>query len=366
MSAHSLYNRLLQSGPSDFRDASFMLNYELREGVPGDASDIVREGPRGMDVPLPDDSAVGQMSVFRGARGPLAFDVDVEWIADSVRYSEGLRRAIFDLRYAMRVGVECVYSPIDRVFDCDCMTCRKNRLPAVTVSGCFHERHRIEDFASHSGLVVVDIDELDDAESVRERVRQIPQAMCGFVSPRANGVKVISAVDPMPKSADEHSAAVRYVAAAFQLLLRAKVDGTGYDLPRLCYMSYDPDAVYNPSAPRIAWRPSPMPEVAHDAEDFGPVNGDDLESAVMSITTPSRSGKSPWASEYFFKVGSALKADAGIEGRAIFERWAAKGGPMSERMDDYWNRLPTSKGNLGVIFNLAKQHGWFRGQEAYR
>lgn len=111
----------------------------------------------------------------------------------------------------------------------------KAKLPCVCFSGTFSKRFD-RDLIEHSGYIILDFDDVDVQETMSE--------MCGFdfvkaawVSPRANGVKVLCVVSN-PSKHREHFGA---------FLKRFKIDKSGVNESRVCYESYDPNIYINPN-----------------------------------------------------------------------------------------------------------------------
>ena len=141
----------------------------------------------------------------------------------------------------------------------------KRNLPAVTFSAKFHQRRVVDSPWDHTGLVVLDLDHLDDAAAIRDLV--IVHAAASFISPSGGGVKIVVPVEPVPTSADEHQRA--WAAAAYVVKEEAaaqghtiEVDKSGKDVTRLTIESYDPDARVDSGADAVLWREIELP--AHE------------------------------------------------------------------------------------------------------
>ena len=66
----------------------------------------------------------------------------------------------------------------------------KKTLPAVTPSGTFSPQGRkTELLTQHSGLIVIDFDDLDDAAQYKEQLAALPCVVLAFTSPSGRGVK---------------------------------------------------------------------------------------------------------------------------------------------------------------------------------
>lgn len=68
----------------------------------------------------------------------------------------------------------------------------------------------------------------------------------------------------------------------------------------------------------------------------------------------------------WYRIGAALKNGLGDAGRALWDEWASSAGPKFKMraQDRKWNEIkPISKINLGTIFFIARQHGYWPRQE---
>lgn len=122
---------------------------------------------------------------------------------------------------------------------------KKKLMNAVTWSGTFKEGTRlIESIVSYSQLVVLDIDNLEPAkiEELKMSLSQDKTVFFCFVSPSGNGIKVVYRVNTGP---EHHLAAFLHLQKTFEDKYLLKVDPSGKDICRLCYMSYDDRAIFN-------------------------------------------------------------------------------------------------------------------------
>ena len=122
---------------------------------------------------------------------------------------------------------------------------QKQRLPAVTWSGVFKEGTRsIDTLKSYSGLICLDVDKLEKStiETLKQQFQKEEYVLYCFTSPSAKGVKIIVPVD---SKAENHRAAFLHLQHYFENKYLIKIDGSGKDVSRLCYVSYDEDMVIN-------------------------------------------------------------------------------------------------------------------------
>lgn len=128
-------------------------------------------------------------------------------------------------------------------------------LPAVTWSGTFSER-KAAALIEHSKLICLDIDALEEEQlnNLRSIVYTDLYVYAAFVSPSGNGLKVIICIDVLDD--DLANGGYKDVHLSFfnQLTEYAKqkwsvtIDPSGKDVSRLCYLSSDAEAYYNPDS----------------------------------------------------------------------------------------------------------------------
>ena len=142
----------------------------------------------------------------------------------------------------------------------DIRAAKASLLPYVTPCGTFTRRSS-KNFVSPSHLVIVDVDGLhsyQEAVEMRRMLYDDPllQPVLTFVSPSGLGVKAFvpchysSTTNDIQNITDNMSWAMRYVETAYNTVTAAssetksKVDFSGKDLVRSCFLSYDPEALF--------------------------------------------------------------------------------------------------------------------------
>jgi hypothetical protein len=126
----------------------------------------------------------------------------------------------------------------------------KGELSAVTLSGTFTKR-KAEALKQHSGLITADLDDLEPErlEPALDALRGCEHVALCFTSPSGRGVKAAFAVEPVPANAAEHQVAFGAVSNFCRDRLGLQLDQSGKDVSRLCFLSYDPDAVLKNAVP---------------------------------------------------------------------------------------------------------------------
>lgn len=117
----------------------------------------------------------------------------------------------------------------------------KRDLPAVTWSGCFSER-KASAITSYSQYIILDIDNLEQEQVINLKIKLKDEEYCCFVftSPSGKGVKILCKVDT---DQEHHLAAFLHLQNYFENKYLLKIDNSGKDICRLCFVSYDPEAI---------------------------------------------------------------------------------------------------------------------------
>jgi hypothetical protein len=114
----------------------------------------------------------------------------------------------------------------------------KRGLPSVCFSGEFNER-KDELLIKHSGFIILDFDNIFDAESRKKQLCESEYAYACWISPRNNGVKMLVKI----ADGKQHR---QHFEALCEMFTDA--DKSGSNESRVCYESYDPEIYINKSA----------------------------------------------------------------------------------------------------------------------
>ena len=144
---------------------------------------------------------------------------------------------------------------------------RKRNLPSWAFGAILSERTLTPD-AQPSGLACLDIDKLKDARKTRRRIAKDEHVLASFMSPSENGFKALIRLDPVPEIQPGDDLGSEYTTAYRALMhhfaerwkIRLTKFDTTSDMNRLCFVSHDPEATYNPDATPFKWQEHPAPE----------------------------------------------------------------------------------------------------------
>jgi len=123
----------------------------------------------------------------------------------------------------------------------------KKGLPGILWAGRFTSRKNsgIEQF---SGYLCADIDKVPDRlDELHTAARRDPHATAAFTSPSGTGIKIVFRV-PIAADAKQHQQNFNAVRTHVAEQYKAKVDEAAKDIARLCFVSHDATAFFNPAA----------------------------------------------------------------------------------------------------------------------
>ncbi|MBM3847331.1 MAG: hypothetical protein FJ405_13745, partial [Verrucomicrobia bacterium] len=168
------------------------------------------------------------------------------------------------------------------------VSARKKALPGVLWSGRFSRRAN-EGLLEHSGLLCGDLDHLGShMAQIRAILLASPYLWALFTSPTGTGLKVVFRVEADPA---QHAASFKAVQEHVRELVQVGIDVACSDVARLCFVSYDPDAILNSAAQVLA----PCTELAKDHPRS--VLCPQVSAAVRQQIAAELLGPVDWASE---------------------------------------------------------------------
>lgn len=114
----------------------------------------------------------------------------------------------------------------------------------VTFSGTFSKRED-KSLIKHSGLITIDLDELSNLEEVKQQLLndEYFETELLFTSPSGDGLKWIVSIDLMKATHLEYFRGIEnYLLTTYKL----KVDASGKDVSRACFVPHDRKCYINP------------------------------------------------------------------------------------------------------------------------
>ena len=117
----------------------------------------------------------------------------------------------------------------------------KKTLPCICFSGKFNGTREDKNLILHSGLFILDIDNLSETEMIDKQKLFIalPYAVAVFVSPSGNGLKVLVRIKDTKKHREHYLAIMEEIQG---------LDSKNINEGRVCFFSYDPNIYINYNA----------------------------------------------------------------------------------------------------------------------
>jgi hypothetical protein len=197
----------------------------------------------------------------------------------------------------------------------------KLNLPAVTLSGTFSKRNG-ESIIKHSGLIQVDIDDVQDYEEAYFNICHNEFTYLCFKSPGGKGIKVIVKILADPTT---HVAQFNSIKKYYQINLNIEIDKSCKDIARCMLLSYDPEIYCNPFSIKYEGQYTPPPIEHAQAEEgkaiYQPNPKKQKETIEKLLSIIEEKGiditenHSNW-----IKIGYALCDTFGENGRGYFHR----------------------------------------------
>ena len=160
----------------------------------------------------------------------------------------------------------------------------KGQLPAAIFAGVFSQRGNAYCQTS-SGLMIVDLDHLSDAASVKELVAADQYVRAAFISPSGTGVKFLVAI-PQTTDPDVYAHIFTQVSQYFADVYGLECDMACSDIVRLCFLCHDETIIINESCQTFDARMTPDAPV--DAPEDAPAaihndNDPAFRDAVLTV-----------------------------------------------------------------------------------
>jgi len=156
---------------------------------------------------------------------------------------------------------------------------RKRKLPALAFSADFNDNYRkLENIRNYPGRIVLDIDNIpiDQLEKVMAIIVTIKYTLMAFVSVSGMGIKVIVMVD---SSLDQHKQVFRQIARYYEKETGVKVDMSGIDPARLCFLSHDPNVYLNMNSELF-----PLSEIIIDTDSSVLLQkGEEIQACISKV-----------------------------------------------------------------------------------
>ena len=241
----------------------------------------------------------------------------------------------------------------------------KEKVPAFTPSGTFSYRNN-RSLLTHASVMSLDFDDLktiEEAIAFRDKLARLPETILPFISPSGLGVKVLIRLHT-PTTETSHHSAWRAVKDFTETVRGFDVPPDEYakDISRLCIISHDPDAYYNPNPAAFDWEaylndnPHLRQDGVHHSDELAPsdfqYDGEDIPQWLLdALSYLDTDDYHVWLA-----VGSALKhGDFPFE---LWDEWSQTSDKYKESDARYkwkkgFDRIP-----FDYIIKSAQREGW--------
>jgi hypothetical protein len=249
-----------------------------------------------------------------------------------------------------------------RLLDGEKYNAEKKKLPAITLSGIFSKRTS-ENIISHSGLIQVDIDNVQDYEEAFYTICNNEFTYVCFRSPGGKGIKVIVKIPPtIATHKQQFNALERYYKNEFNIV----IDPNCSNISRCLLLSHDPNLYCNPfstqfeevySAPEFKISTVEESKSTYYTSFYSPtVMIEDLINEIQSKKIDITLTYSDW-----IRIGFALCTTFEENGRKYFHQISQfyPKYKFTETEKTYTGLLKRNNGNtkFGSILFIANSHG---------
>lgn len=188
----------------------------------------------------------------------------------------------------------------------------KKELPSVTISGTFKKRNA-ESLIKHSMRICIDLDgkenpHIENWSELRDTLGTWKEVEFASLSASGRGVFIVILIS-YPEKHLQHYKAIENI---FQKKYGIKTDPMCKDVPRLRFMTYDKDAVFNESVIpfRVIYQEPKREKKTYQTDN------DDLGKAISEIISKRLDITGSYKNWY--EIGCAVVNEYGEKGRNIF------------------------------------------------
>lgn len=292
----------------------------------------------------------------------------------------GRRRSLADI-HGIVTSSDKLADLVAKIRACEDKSVRKELkkgLPAAEFNSVCDGLRRIENVEYMTGLIVLDIDDLDSesqAAQVRDNIFSSTMLGCvlAFVSASGHGVKAVLDIGGDRVTADNikqwYAAAAWYIHSTFSLPV-SSLDANACDAVRLCFLSHDPDALLaddgRVSAVDLSWGSLVKNSRPEAAEKVVKVR-DSAETDVLAALLSDFAGFCTdngvcFLREYNTWIGFGANCrsvfNGSTKGMEIWDACSRFSHNYSRRdLVEKWNQLPERSGDVTVVpmlWNFAK------------
>ena len=224
---------------------------------------------------------------------------------------------------------------------------------------CARERctgRALQHVVRYTGLVVVDLDGLEDLAGALAPMRDLQGLRLLYTSPSGRGLKAWVAVDPIPSTVAEYKDVWEQLTRQVEASTGCKVDESGSDPTRLSFTAHDPAVLVGEAAP-LEWTHSSGAAAPRPSPPRPAVSSDPLDVALSALAAiPLGAGEH----DKRVRVGQALHSEFGDAAQAAFLSWAAQNPDYDEaKVKRDWRGYKAGGGlTIATLYQMAQDAGW--------
>lgn len=174
------------------------------------------------------------VSYFKFFKGGPTHEISISRVLGGIR-SDAFKNIVLDVRKYKPTNIE-----LSKKY--------KSTLPAVTFCGIFKGKRNLESCVHYNNVMVIDIDHIDEnlMEVYAQYLKDDPYIAAYWRSPSGDGYKGLvhlqydEEVEKLELK-DRHKVAFRQLLKYLLAKYGIELDDSGSDIPRLCYMCWNPE-----------------------------------------------------------------------------------------------------------------------------
>ena len=229
----------------------------------------------------------------------------------------------------------------------------KIQIPAVTISGTFKESVKNANLLTHSGLICIDFDAVENVTQLKQELAKDPYTFAALLSASGNGLAAIVKIDPA-KHLESFTGLKAYYFKHYGQL----IDESCKNFSRLRFLSHDPAPIINPESKLFKeYQKAPTKQKVVNTV----LTGNEFEELLYRICRGSYD-LTEGIYQNYLTLGFALASEFGVKGREYFHMVAAQNikydPAKADKQFDYCLRdTGQNKVTIATFYYYAKQAG---------
>lgn len=229
----------------------------------------------------------------------------------------------------------------------------KQLIPVVTISGTFKDTVKNANLLTHSGLICIDFDAVENVGELKQELSKDPYTFAALLSASGNGLAAIVRIEP-----EKHLEAFNGLKTYYFRNYGQLIDASCKNVSRLRFLSVDPALFTNPSS-KVFKEYTKAPTKQKVVNTV--LTGNEFEELLDRICRGSYD-LTEGVYQNYLTIGFALAAEFGEKGREYFHAVAAqniKYDPAKADKQFTYCLRDTGQNKVGIatFYYYAKQAG---------